>query len=607
MKHLAILLALSLLLAGCGRKPEDLSSETTPPVTQTQPEGTGLYDPDSSLEQETDGGVKCYPLDEDTYTDLTFLGSDLLLQSRDHTRLTLLTGKNLIPVVEKEVTFHIGAVHTGSQGIAYLDQQNGTVFFLNPSLHQTSTMKLPEDLLGQIWLSPDWNALYYCTESGIRAMDMRTGITRTILAQKNPNQTLTGIFMDGTVLRCEIPTAEGSTVTQLVDCTNGTILWQGNTLLSLDTSGGNWFACMEQGTVQELLFGQHGQVWNLWLENDSGSILPLPEKKAVLVCQEAPRGFLVSYYDLTAGKCTAAVSLTGIANLKDACIDPEGNGIWLLTQTADDGMDMICHWTPVEDPTADRLGYTDLHYTRGNPDLEGLEALETQLQTFQHKYGIQILIAENPAAILPEGCRIETEYLVQAFERCIPLLQQAIDQFPEGFFTKAAQHSPSGQIRIGLVRELRGVVSGMPVIHQWQDGEFSLILAMDEHLEQNFYHGICHLIETRILSTSSALYDWEHLNPKGFSYDNDYIKNLDRAEKQYLTGENRAFIDTFSMSYAKEDWASVFEYACQPGYEDLFRFPILQQKLQHLCSGIREAFDLQGEAYLWEQHLQTDA
>ena len=124
--------------------------------------------------------------------------------------------------------------------------------------------------------------------------------------------------------------------------------------------------------------------------------------------------------------------------------------------------------------------------------------------------------------------------------------------------------------------------------------------------KQNFCHGVYHYMETRLLSKSSALYEWHKYNPKGFTYDNSYLANLDRTDMTYVEGDKRYFIDLFSMSYAKEDRARIFEYACMPGNEDLFKIPAIQTKLQRICKGIREAYGLNKveTVFLWEQYLK---
>lgn len=599
MKRFLILLLLPLLLAGCSRPPV---TGTEPSTAPTVPEPSGLYDPESELEQSTGGAVQCYPLDDDTYSRILPLGSDLLLVSRDNTRLTLVTGANLVPVIEKEIPFHVQHIQTSPEGVAYWDEESRTMIFLSTTLREISRLQLPRELIGQSWLSPEWDSLYYCTESGLRRLDLSSGISQPVTAQESSSQSVTGVFLNGSVVRCTLTDSDGTTLTRMISTTNGEVLWEGTSLYELASAGNDWFARVDQGVVQELLFGSGDTVQNLWLEDTYNGLLPLPEQNAVLTYREAAWGNRVNYYDLATGRRTASVRLKGIQQIRDICPDADGEGIWLLAQNASLGTDVICRWTPGDSPTGDLADYTQAHYTRDDPDTKGLQSLQAQLQALQDTHSISLLIGEAADAV-PEGLSVETEYLVPAFQRYIPVLERLLAQFPEDFFAKAAQRTPSGLIHIALVRSFAGQVSDLPVLHFRQDGEIYLILQMDEDLQQNFYHSVSHMIETRLLSSCTALYDWDKLNPEGFSYDNDYRKNLDRDDAQYLQGADRGFIDTFSMSFAREDRARILEYACMPGNEELFQCRILQQKLQMLCAGIREAFFLDGSAYIWEQYL----
>lgn len=599
MKRFVILLLLPLLLAGCSRPPV---TGTEPSTAPTVPEPSGLYDPESELEQSTGGAVQCYPLDDDTCSRILPLGSDLLLVSRDNTRLTLVTGANLVPVIEKEIPFHVQHLQTSPEGVAYWDEENRAVIFLSTTLRETSRLQLPQELIGQSWLSPEWNSLYYCTESGLRRLDLGSGISQLVTAQESSSQSVTGVFLNGSVVRCTLTDSDGTTLTRMISCTNGEILWEGTSLYELTSAGNDWFARVDQGVVQELLFGDGDTIQNLWLEDTYNGLLSIPEQNAVLTYREAAWGNRVNYYDLSTGRRCASVRLKGIQQIRDICPDADGEGIWLLAQNASLGTDVICRWTPGDSPTGDLADYTQAHYTRDDPDTQGLQSLQAQLQYLRDTRSIALLIGDA-AATVPKGLSVETEYLVPAFEQYVPVLERLLTQFPEDFFAKAAQRTPSGLIHIALVRSFAGQVSDMPVLHFRQDGEIYLILQMDGDLQQNFYHSVSHMIETRLLSSCTALYDWDKLNPEGFSYDNDYRKNLDRDDAQYLQGADRGFIDTFSMSFAREDRARILEYACMPGNEELFQCRILQQKLQMLCAGIREAFFLDGSAYIWEQYL----
>ena len=59
------------------------------------------------------------------------------------------------------------------------------------------------------------------------------------------------------------------------------------------------------------------------------------------------------------------------------------------------------------------------------------------------------------------------------------------------------------------------------------------------------------------------------------------------------------------MSYPKEDRARIFEYAMLPGKESLFQTEVMQKKLQTVCTGLREAYDLEDSPCLWEQYLKS--
>ena len=164
------------------------------------------------------------------------------------------------------------------------------------------------------------------------------------------------------------------------------------------------------------------------------------------------------------------------------------------------------------------------------------------------------------------------ELLAQAESSETPVvitLEQALEMFPKELYTMAIEKTGNGVLHIGLVREIYGSAqygtlpesSGVCFL---QDGEVYMMLAMKKDLPYHFCRQLNLTMQSRILSECTAYYDWDTLNPKDFRYDNDYIKNLDRTGDTYLKGD-RAFIDTFSMSFATEDRATIFAYACFPG------------------------------------------
>jgi hypothetical protein len=183
-------------------------------------------------------------------------------------------------------------------------------------------------------------------------------------------------------------------------------------------------------------------------------------------------------------------------------------------------------------------------------------------------------------------------------------LTQALYAFPEGFFTQSTE-----KLQIALVQKIAGepawgTLAEADCVQFWNGKTPVVALTMGEDFERNFFHGVYLYMETRILSKSAALYEWFRINPSDFDYDNNYITNLERTDTAYIEGEKPYFIDLFSMSYAKEDRATIFEYACMPGNEEVFASKYMQKKLKTVCSGVREAFNLPDGEYIWEQYLK---
>ncbi len=613
MKRWILLLAVVLMLTGCSKETAP-DSNTLPSGDLPQQEQGGLYEPDSALEQQTDGAVKVYPLEKGMYDGLLSTGDDLLLFSEAVTRMTLLTGNNLVSAVTKDLPYtaalDIRQLHREEVGFAYVDAGDGSVVFLSAALHEVSRLKLPEDRIGSAQLSPDWNTVYYCTAGGVRALDMKTGVSRVVTEQSHSGQSVTNILMDGAVLCCELQQEDGTRTMKMIASDNGQVLWEGPALKNFVTAEKNWFLPMDRGTVTELLFGQEDTIQNLWLTESADSITALPECNGVVTTTEDSSGYRLDYYDLDSGKHSASVQLAGIKSIQSICADGAEGALWFLAKNAADGSDMICRWELAKSQTEDQNVYTAPHYTREEPDEDGLKRFHIAVETLEKRYGVKLLLGEAPMAVMPDNYSFETEYLVQAFEKYLPVLEAAMARFPEEFYKTAALATDGDIIHIGLVRSIsgdlkQGTLPRMPVIQYWQDGEMYLILPMSEQLEQNFYHGMSHVLETRILSNSTAYYGWNSLNPAGFTYDNNYILNADRDGAKYLDPKNRSFVDTFSMSYAKEDRARILEYACMPGNAELFRSPVMQSKLRTVCDGIRKTFvtDDGDKAFIWEQYL----
>ena len=72
-----------------------------------------------------------------------------------------------------------------------------------------------------------------------------------------------------------------------------------------------------------------------------------------------------------------------------------------------------------------------------------------------------------------------------------------------------------------------------------------------------------------------------------------------------MEGDTNAFIDLYSLSYAREDRASIFAHAMRAENQGQFASAAMQAKLNYLCRAIRQALSWQEDTRIlpWEQYL----
>ena len=599
MKRLLVLLPLLILLAGCSEEKPQQTQPQTQPLTQEATQ--------SQTEKPT-AGKKALASVELGDENLGFLsmGADLLLFGEGS--LSIVDAKTLEIVITEKVSGvplpESGLVWTHADGVAYFDDAGKAIVFLGTNLKETMRLQMPEDMVGTACLAADWNTVYYCTASEIRALDMKMGVSRLVMAQPSIKQSVTGVLLDGAVLNCIELGSDGKMKTVLISAKTGEILYDGTFLTNMVGSGTRYYLTMDHKSVEEIIFGEiEGDPRNFWPKQTPERYQILPERNAVVTACADETGIILDYYDLTDGKRTASICIEKQNRVTAFAAETDG-GIWVLC-----GKTMYL-WNPDRSELKDTQVYTMPRITREAQDAEGLAKVKENAQELGQKFDVDWLLADDAWQVIPWDYTFETEYIPRAFEDALAELHNAMTNFPENFFTLAAKKSENKKLTIVLVREIngapeKGTLATNGCIQYRLDGNLYVALRMDSDLERNFYHAIGHLIDSRVLSAGTAFYEWEKLNPPSFVYDNDYIANLDRNAADYLRESDRWFIDTFSMSFPVEDRSRIFEYACLPGNEMYFTSTIMKQKLQRVCKGIREAFELENveEKFLWEQYL----
>ena len=235
---------------------------------------------------------------------------------------------------------------------------------------------------------------------------------------------------------------------------------------------------------------------------------------------------------------------------------------------------------------------------------EGPEEIALALS---EKYQVQILVGTDAASAEPWDYSFTPEEDSALLLAQLETVDQCLRNYPEGMLKVLADDC--GGLTICLVKKISGKENNGGLTSarglQFRDRENQPYLAIAEDLEYTLYHELTHVIEDFVLPRSQAWDQWEDLNPLSFDYDMDFEKNLHRDGSMYLGDANRCFIDTYSMSFPREDRARIMEYAMTEGNRSLFSSPMMQEKLNVLSMGIREAFSLTDSrgSYCWEQYL----
>jgi hypothetical protein len=617
-------LALLLVLCGCAAQPEPNAMPTEPTVTEAAPteEPAGLYDAASDLEEATNGAVRVYPLGRTDTTDIAYMGEDLLLFSgAEFTSLTKLSGENLYVSAAATLNCYIcptdPAVQVSEKGMTYYDAQRKDLVFLSAQLQEVKRISLPATIRGTPALSADRSTLYYCTANALRCIDLDSGLDRFLKELHFSSQTLTALLCDDTVIACAAEDEGGNQALLYISTKTGQLLTKTAADINVWTRGSFYLATHQDGVYQEFLIG----------DSEFGPALIAPPTYRSTAYSLMEIGGMVlatedidlnttqlDYYDLRSAKRTATLTLDGLEPLFCFLGSDDPQTVWFLRYDLQYGCEVLYSWDLTKTATGDHVSYLSSRYTAERPDYAGLAACREIADSLSEKHGVQILLWTDAVSFQPWDYTLVPEYQVRVIQEELKALEEFLSLYPEGFLKTAAESTGSGRIQICLVRSIlgneaaAGALSEAVGLQYWDDSKNAyLALAVgQERLAQNACHEIFHIIESRVMTLSKLYDDWNTLNPKGFTYDYDYIANLDRSDSQWLEGKNRAFIDTYSMSYPKEDRARIMEYAMRAGNESFFESEIMQKKLRQLCLGIRKAFGLEksNESFFWEQYLK---
>ena len=606
MKHLTVVL-LCLLLCGCGRQ-----TSTPPPEVLPETQAAtmaGMYDPDHPMEKAYPGQVRAYPLTLRKVRGIRSAGKDVLvLSGYGSTRLTLLTGEDLQEKAGLNLNFSLDpedpSLQVHETAISYFDLVSLETVVLDFSLRETRRITGPEGLSGKPILSEDGKTLYYCTGWSVVAWDLESGIRRTLKELSYESQELTALHLKDQILECSIR-HNGGTTKLLLSADQGLEISSLPEGAALYTRDNRYFTVFPGGYQTLLIYADTDTAPNLLLpEENWHQEYYLSEDHAAVILRSCETGNRLDYYELNTGILRASILLEELQTPK-AIANSKDHAVYILTYDPEADCDILYRWDVLRqtpDPSNVTSCKTEYH-SADNPDMEKLSQCREYARSIGEKYGIQVRIWEDALAVQPWDYQFQPEHLVPVLQKELDLLDKRLAQYPEDVLQQTTDHF-SG-LTICLVRQINGTEDGHSLnaaigIQFFEDNHAYVVITTGKHSRQALYHELYHVMETHLLTESTALDQWDSLNPAGFVYG-----SIPEKPDVYLQGQTRAFVDRYSMSASKEDRARILEYAMLPGKEEIFRSEYMQRKLRTICEGLRDAYNLEKSPGVlpWEQYL----
>lgn len=609
MRHfLAVLLC--LLLCGCDRQAPPVLPEAQT-ETPAFPAMTGIYDPDHPMEAAYPGLVRAYPLPLRKVHGIRAFGNDVLvLSGYGNTTLTLFTGEDLRERASLRLDFQLQQEDPSFQihekTISYFHPIRQETIVLDRSLRELRRIAAPDGLSGKPILSPKGDTLYYCTGWSVVAWELESGMRRTLKEVSYEYQELTALHENGQILECSIQ-HEGTATSLLLSADQGTeieALPEGTQFCSGDS---RYFAAVTSGYQTLLIFGSEDASPKLLLPDPLWQQqFYLPEDHAAVTVSTGDGSTQLDYYELNTGILRSSLTLEELQVPKNI-VNTKAHSVYILVYDPAADCDILYRWDVLRQKPDPKNGtsYTTDYHRAENPDVQALEACREYAESIGEKYGIRICIWEYALAVQPWDYQFQAEHLAPVLDKELRLLDQRLAQYPKTILDQTKSHFSS--LTLCLVRQINGTGEDQSLrsatgIQFFQNREAYVVITTGKYSEQALYHELYHVMQTHILTESTALDQWEALNPAGFVYGSDT-----QDEDIYLQGQTRAFVDRYSMGAVKEDQARILENAMLRNKDALFRSEYMQRKLTALCTGIREAYRLKNhsESLPWEQYLAT--
>lgn len=608
MKRFILTLLAAMLLCGCNAEPNETTEQTIDPFPSAPIQS--LYDPDHTIEEQTQGAVKAFSLSGHTVSGIRFWEDRMLVFTMDEqvelTTILLLRGDE--PGITHRVTLDCAlhpdniTISTDGKALAYYNYQENSIVLLDQALAESRRIRLPDQVTGQPVLSSNLKTLYYSTNNEIYALDMKTGLSRLLKQHSCISQSLSALHFDDTVLEVFLTREDGNSLVVFISTENGETLGSDNALLTISSEKDRYFLRRLDSTVTETLLGKLGgsiQAMDCEAGETAYPAFSIGGLVGVL-------GSRVRLYDLDTGIIRAEIDLGNQVRVLQALSGPSANVLWLQVLDQQTDTPLLLRWDLSTSGTDRSDTFIHDRYTAAQPDTEGLSRCQERADAIGQAWSVKILLGGDFP--LPQGYGYTQEYQVQALTDSLNQLEQALSPLPLEFMKGLGTVNKSGVLRIVLVRDILDIggksTSDMGGLHYVSAGDHYILLTVGPELETAALHQICHVLDSYVYGHTSDYDLWDSLNPKGFSYTGSYAVEA-KPEDPNLQGSTQCFISAYSLSFAREDRATLFVAAMTPDNEAQFSASQLQNKLRYMCTAIRKAYNWNKTQIVlpWEQYL----
>ena len=253
------------------------------------------------------------------------------------------------------------------------------------------------------------------------------------------------------------------------------------------------------------------------------------------------------------------------------------------------------------------------------PVAESLQEARQYADTLESRYGIRVLLSDQcrDAAALCDRAITLTDTMsagdeLAAVNTALDALARTLSLYPDGFTAQFRNSMGEGGLRFLLVEAIASDYGVVGVTYEsagWQN--IALDVRMADSMDSLICHELWHATENRILSQDYAAIDpdtWDALNPPSFTYCGDAALS-DELRQWTLYSCDPAdvcFVDGYACVDAREDRARIMEYFMvhEDAAQLLIESPVIRQKLQLMCSAVRNNFDTTGWGQVrWESLL----